>query len=744
MAVEAADGEIRLQTQSALNNAARSLGFFANQCGVWTEFKSIADGIARLGKPSIAAVVRFADTLGLHFAIMRVGREDLLTLGEPVLAELTGAGVVVVTKLAGDDVVVRGLHTPAAVRLPYAKFEEAWTGTVARLVSYTSLDRIDRRAIWQLVKRFKVAFGSIAALSLLVNALELTLPISFMLIIDAIIAHRRSTAIDLVIIGFVALTTFSGGLSHFSHLLSRKIGERIRMDLISRFTKHILALPVGDFERIKGSEVLSRIAELSVMHRVISNSVAVLWVDLLFVVVCVAIGFYFSHMLGLIMFIRFPVYLAVARATIAKLRKAVGEGQRTRREGNNLILEVLAGIETVKSNHAEQYAANQINRKLSEATETGGDLADFRTAVSRYSVIVDRLAIGAILWIGAHQVISGALTVGQIMAVYLMNRLMTRPINRLAGTIYDTQHALAGLAEINQLLEKQSEANPGRQVRPARLDGAIRFAEVHFRYAADGGEILHGVSFHVRPREVVGIVGPSGSGKSTVIKLIEGLYLPFAGRVEIDGTSTAELDPHWLRERMGVVPQDCWLFNRTIAENIHLGASAVSRAEVVEAARVACAHEFIVRLPKGYETIVGALSGGQRQRIAIARAIVRKPRILLLDESTAALDQETEAAVVKNLESLFKDCTVIIAAHRITTLRHVHRVISLEEGRIVEVGSPGDLLNSGGYFAKMVRDQLSMLGAVCGAAGAGVGDLLKGDLRPDIPHSDVVGNFPLS
>jgi ATP-binding cassette, subfamily B, bacterial HlyB/CyaB len=589
------------------------------------------------------------------------------------------------------------------------------------------------RALWDFAGRFRWTFLSIAALSLFVNAIELALPLTFMMIVDSITAHHTSRRIDIVIVGFVLLVTFGGALSHLSYMLSRQIGRRIGSDLASRFTTHLLSLPVGDFKDIKGADVLSRIADLSIVHRVLLNFIAIIWVDLLFVGACISIGFYFSHLLGLIMLVRFPLYLAVARTAIAKLRSTVRHGARTRRDSSNLILDVLGGIETIKSHNAEDYAAAQINRRLGETTDTGGDYADFRGAIGRYSQVIDRLAVGAILWVGAHQVIAGVLTLGQIMAVYLMNRLMTRPINRLAGTIYDTQTAIAGLDELNELLDRDPEVNAGRRIRPARLDGGIRFADVHFCYAADGADILQGVSLQIRPGEIVGIVGPSGSGKSTIIKLIQGLYLPSAGLIEIDQTATKVLHPRWLRERIGVVPQDCWLFNRTVAENIHLGAPAVSRQDVVAAARLACAHDFIAQLPKGYDTPASGLSGGQRQRIAIARAIAHQPKILLLDESTAALDQETEAAVVKNLESLFRDSTVVIAAHRITALRHVHKIITLEQGRIAEQGSPAELLRSGGYFASMVREQIDMLNSL--GDGARVrGDRLPSEAAPaDMP-----------
>jgi subfamily B ATP-binding cassette protein HlyB/CyaB len=203
------------------------------------------------------------------------------------------------------------------------------------------------------------------------------------------------------------------------------------------------------------------------------------------------------------------------------------------------------------------------------------------------------------------------------------------------------------------------------------------------------------------------------------LKLVQRLYLPNSGRVEIDDTGIEILHPHWLRERLGCVPQDCWLFGQSIGENIRLGSPAISRADVIEAARLSCAHEFIIKMSRGDDTIIqgGALSGGERQRIAIARAIVHRPKVLLFDESTSALDHETEAAVLKNMEAVFKDRTVIIVAHRVSALRHAHRVTVLESGEIGQIGTPQELMASGGYFARMVGDQFGMLESLVRGGG---------------------------
>jgi ATP-binding cassette, subfamily B, bacterial HlyB/CyaB len=589
-----------------------------------------------------------------------------------------------------------------------------WTGTIARCVSLEPepAQGIGVRTLIQYVTRFKSTFFSLAVAAIFVDAVELSVPLTFMVIMDSVIVNRAAATLDVVILIFVVMVTFGGLLSQFSDRVRANVGRHLGFELSSRFARDVLSLPTEVLKGVKGSEILSRIGDLSPVHRLVTDLVAIVWVDALFVLACLGIGFYLSKFLGLVMLMRLPFYLLGAYVAMSRVRKVLQQNVRSRRESTQLIVDTMDGIETIKARHAEDYIGRRIENKLGEVAELADDGTDFRNMVDRYSAVVDRIAVAAFLWIGTYQVIGGDLTAGQIMAVYLINRLMMRPMNRLARTLYDFQRVAVGIEEVNRVLSKEPEVNSRHLIKLGHMEGRIRFDSVRFRYPNNESAVLRGISFQIEPGEIVGIVGRSGSGKSTILKLLQRLYLPSSGRIEIDDTGIEILHPHWLRERLGCVPQDCWLFGQSVSENIRLGSPAISRADVMAAAQLACAHEFIVKMPKGYDTVIhgaGTLSGGERQRIAIARAIVHRPKLLLFDESTSALDHETEAAVLKNMETVFKDRTVIIVAHRVSALPHVQRVLVVEDGQISQIGTPMELMTRAGYFATMVGDQFKML-----------------------------------
>ena len=328
-----------------------------------------------------------------------------------------------------------------------------------------------------------------------------------------------------------------------------------------------------------------------------------------------------------------------------------------------------------------------------------------------------------ILWVGARAVIQGDLSIGQLIAFNMFAARISGPVLRLVQLWQDFQQAGISIRRLGDILDAPTEPTYDRQrASLPEITGRITFDRVTFRYRPDGPEVLRDLSLDIRPGEVVGVVGRSGSGKSTLARLIQRMHVPESGRVLIDGVDLAMVDTAWLRRRIGMVLQENMLFHRSVRENIALADPGMPMEQVVAAARLAGAHEFILEMPEGYDTIVGehgaTLSGGQRQRIAIARALATRPRILVFDEATSALDHESEHILQRNMAAIARGRTLILIAHRLSTVRDADRIIVLEKGRIIEQGTHDSLIEQGGVYARLHALQN---GEVSPAKARGVG-----------------------
>jgi subfamily B ATP-binding cassette protein HlyB/CyaB len=326
--------------------------------------------------------------------------------------------------------------------------------------------------------------------------------------------------------------------------------------------------------------------------------------------------------------------------------------------------------------------------------------------------LISKLTTAAILFFGAHAVMEGRMSVGELVAFNMLAGRVAQPVLRLAQIWQDFQQTRISIERLGDILNAHPEPQftSGRTVPPT-IKGSITFDHVTFRYRPGSPVVLHDISFQIPAGQMVGVVGPSGSGKSTLTKLVQNLYAPEAGHVLVDSIDLGAVDVSWLRRQIGVVLQENLLFNRSIRDNIALADPGLPVEQVMQAARLAGAHDFILELPQGYDTIVGergaSLSGGQRQRIAIARALITNPRILILDEATSALDYESERIIHQNMRRIAQGRTVIIIAHRLSAVRHCHRILTLEEGRIVEDGSHDELVDAGGRYADLLRMQVA-------------------------------------
>jgi subfamily B ATP-binding cassette protein HlyB/CyaB len=315
-----------------------------------------------------------------------------------------------------------------------------------------------------------------------------------------------------------------------------------------------------------------------------------------------------------------------------------------------------------------------------------------------------------LLYVGARSVIEGSLSVGELIGFNMLAGRVAAPILRLSQVWQEFQQMRVSVSRLAEVMDNPAEpASAAHRALPSQIDGRIDIDHLGFRYRTDGPEVLTDVSLKIEPGEIIGIVGPSGSGKSTLAKLIQRLQVPEKGRVLVDGMDLALIDPQWLRRQMGVVLQENVLFNRSIRDNIALAEPGASMDRVIAAAKLAGAHEFILELPQAYDTVTGergaSLSGGQRQRLALARALLTDPRVLILDEATSALDVESEQIIQANMRQICAGRTVIIIAHRLTTVRMASRILTLERGRLIEDGTHDDLLAKGGRYASLYAIQ---------------------------------------
>jgi subfamily B ATP-binding cassette protein HlyB/CyaB len=446
------------------------------------------------------------------------------------------------------------------------------------------------------------------------------------------------------------------------------------------------------------------VRELENIRSFLTGNAVTLVLDLLFSVVFIAVMLYYSVKLTIIVLLSIPCYILLTVLITPILRRALNDKFAKSAANQSFLVESINNIQTVKAMALEPQMTNHWEQQLASYVHSSFKTTTLGMVGSQGVSLVNQLVTVAIMWWGASLVIHDQLTVGQLVAFNMLSGQVASPVMRLAQLWQDFQQTGISVARLGDILNNKTEADnaANSSVMPV-IKGALNFDKINFRYSLDGQLILKNVSLAINSGEVIGIVGRSGSGKSTLTKLLQRLYVPESGRVMIDGIDLSMANPAWLRRQIGVVLQENSLFNRSIRDNIAISDKNTPLDKVVWAAKLAGAHDFIVELTHGYDTILGengsGLSGGQRQRIAIARALINDPKILIFDEATSALDYESERVIQDNMQEICHGRTVLIIAHRLSAVRIANRIIAMEQGQIVESGSHDELLarNDGLY-----------------------------------------------
>mgnify|MGYP003670954692 CR=1 FL=1 len=665
-------------------------------------------------------VLRAAKTLGLKARAVTTTAERLPRLALPAIAALADGRFCVLAKASDDAVLLHDPALSAPEQLTQAEFAERWSGRLLLITARASLVGVlrDFDITWFIpsLVRYRHLLGEVLLASFFLQVFALLTPLFFQVVIDKVLVHRGLATLDVLVIGLIAVSLFEvvlGGLRTyvFSHTTSR-----VDVELGARLFRHLTHLPIAYFEARQAGHSVARVRELETIRNFLTGSALTLVIDLFFTVVIFAVMWVFSPLLTMIVLGSIPFYVAIAVLVTPVLRRRLEEKFNRGAENQAFLVEAVTGLETLKAMAVEPQMQRRWEDQLAGYVGASFRATNLGNIAGQAVQFVNKLVIALTLWFGAKLAIEGDLTVGQFVAFNMLAGRVSSPILRLSQLWQEFQQARISLQRLGDILNAPVEAGGGARSALPAIRGDIGFDHVTFRYRPGGPEVLKDISLNVPAGQVLGIVGPSGSGKSTLTKLVQRLHVPESGRVMIDGVDLAMVDPAWLRRQIGVVLQENVLFNRTVRENIALGDPGLPMEGVVAAAQLAGAHDFILELAEGYDTMVGergsTLSGGQRQRIAIARALVGNPRILIFDEATSALDYESEHAIQQNMARIVRGRTVLIIAHRLAAVRRCQRIVTIEAGRVIEDGSHAELLKAGGRYATLWRHQTGEPGAL--------------------------------
>jgi subfamily B ATP-binding cassette protein HlyB/CyaB len=680
--------------------------------------------------------------LGLKAKWVQVPAERLLHTPLPALAWLGDADsghAVVLAQTDGNRVLIQDFEPPASpgaeasrpqVMDLSALVQQGWTGRLMLVTSRASqtgaLAKFDFSWFIPALVRYRRLLGEVLLISFMLQMFGLVSPLFFQVVMDKVLVHKGLTTLDVLVVGLLLVVLFESVLNGLRGYVFSHTTSRMDVELGARLFRHLVQLPLAYFQARRVGDSVARVRELENIRSFLTGNAMTVLLDLLFSVVFVGVMLCYSVSLTLIVLASLPLYAALALAVVPLLRGRLDEKFARGAENQAMLVETVTGIQTVKASALEPTFARRWDQQLAAYVAASFRVQNLASVAHETIHLIGKLINAATLWWGAHQVMDGHLSVGQFVAFNLFAARVAQPIMRLAQLWTDFQQTGVSMARLGDILNTRTELPPVQAAGAAQLpplQGRITLEQVVFRYRPEAAPVLQGLSLDIRPGEVLGIVGRSGSGKSTLTKLVQRLYVPESGRVLVDGIDISLIDAAQLRRQVGVVLQDNLLFNRSVRENIAIADPAAPLEAVVQVARLAGAHDFIGDLPEGYDTLVGeqgcGLSGGQRQRIAIARALFTNPRILILDEATSALDYESEAIIQRNMAGICKGRTVLIIAHRLSAVRDAHRIIVMEQGRIVEAGPHAQLLErSQGLYARLWRMQGQVPPAQPACAGA--------------------------
>lgn len=672
---------------------------------------------SRVGNLSVMHCGAVAELMGLSVQLVNIPAAAVNRLPTPALLSWQDSFAILYD--SSERELVLAVPDSGIKRLKPSRFIEEWgdEGQVLLLktTKETPKERFGLSWFVPSLIRYRRVLVEVLIASFFVQLFGLANPLMIQLIIDKVIVQNSISTLNVLGILLVAVAVFEALLTSLRTYLFVDTTNRIDMALGSEIIDHLLRLPLRYFEKRPVGELSTRIGELENIRQFLTGTALTVVLDAVFSVVYIVVMFIYSWVLTLVTLGVIPLFVALTVFVSPIVRQQLRTKAERQAETQSYLVEVLSGISTVKAQNIELRARWKWQERYGRYVSDGFKNVLTSTAASSTSNFLNKLSALLVLWVGAYLVLDGKLSLGQLIAFRIISGYVTGPLLRLAQIWQNFQQTALSLERLSDIVDMPQEADEADRynISLPPVEGTVKYENVSFRFAASGPLQLNNVSIEIPAGTFVGIVGQSGSGKSTMTKLLPRLYDPLSGRIIVDGYDISKVELYSLRRQIGIVPQETLLFDGTVQENIALTNPDASSEEIIEAAQIAVAHDFIMELPSGYNTRVGergsALSGGQRQRIAIARTILQSPQLLIMDEATSALDYNTERQVCLNLAQVYKGRTVLFITHRLSTIRNADLILMMDQGAIVEQGTHQELMAQKGRYYCLYMQQEAQL-----------------------------------
>ena len=671
-------------------------------------------------EPSLKELAQIAKSYRLRSSSEVINWEELFQLENvfPLIARLEDGSYCIIAGIdrSGELEFAAVLHpgrTPSKV-LTYTRsqFTKMWQGEVIFLKRNFRITDEDQPfgLAWFIpeILKHKKLFRDIAVATMVINVVMLGGPIFTQLVIDKVLVHENASTLLVLTVGVLLASLFEVAFTYIRQYLLLSATNKIEVRLSRRVFSHLLSLPIDYFERQTAGLIARHVQQIQSIQRFLTGSMFFTLLELVSFFIFLPLLFTYSVKLTLIVLLIAGMMAAMVLLLIKPFTTRLEKlsGAESIRQG--MLIESIHGMRTIKSLALEPKQRKLWDQRTANSIYLHFDVMSISLTATTVTGILNKLMTIAIVVFGALEIFDRNMTIGTLIAFQMLSGRVVGPLVQVVGLINEYQQTAISVKMLADVMNHPKERKSTTGLRSPIL-GRINFDQVTFRYPGSSVAALDAVDLDIQSGQVVGVVGRSGSGKTTFAKLLQGLYPVQAGIIRLDGTDIREIDLAYMRQNIGVVLQDNFMFKGTIRENIAMTKSNASFEEIVEAAKAAGADEFIERLPNGFETPLeeGAtnLSGGQRQRLAIARALLPKPRILILDEAASALDPESEAIFMRNLSEIAKGKTVVIISHRLSTLVGADKIVFFEHGKILDAAPHAELLPRCKPYASLWHQQ---------------------------------------